>query len=580
LEADICATINRKLLIKIIKMKKETITKLFAAVVITVASAASGFAQTNLGAACGCPEVNQRGTILLSTLAVNGGATDGSLTANTTILDCSKTWILDKKIYVDAGKTLIIQPGTVIKGRYYAGADSATALIVSRGAKIIAAGTADCGIVFTAEADTLDGSYSIRNTGKWGGLVIAGRASNNLTLAANGPYTAGSGNGRLCVADGIGVFEGFASNDSRFQFGATPGSFDDNDNSGILKYVSVRHAGTVLTVGAEINGISFGSVGRGTVVENIEIVSCGDDNMEFFGGTVNVKHASFMFGNDDGFDYDDGYSGKVQFVFSVKGAPNDTLLTAKDADNGFECDADDQKSNLLPRSHPYIYNCTFIGNGKQTLTSDNSGIAGIEAKELTEGEFYNNIFANYRYGFNVVKSLPAPPTTRTEEAYANWSNASPGSNPGSLKVKCNIFVGCQKNIAIDKNAITAATAADTAQFYTTDKNIGMSSIPGFNYVWAMNGLNNTVGGQFDPNPTPGIVVAGCPTAPADGFFTPAAYAGAFDPNGPTWLSGWSYAQVLQVMGGLAPCPTDINQDGVTDNADFLILLSQFNLNCQ
>jgi hypothetical protein len=562
-------------------MKKETITKFFAAAVITVASAASGFAQTSLGAACGCPAVGTRPTVLLSTLAVNGGATDGSLTASTTILDCSTNWILDKKIFVDAGKTLIIQPGTVIKGRSRSTADSATALIVSRGAKIIASGTADCGIVFTAEADPMDGSYSIRNTGKWGGLVIAGKATNNLTLAANGPYVPMAGNGKLAVADGLGTFEGFASSDTRFQFGAdlTGGqSFDDNDNSGILKYVSVRHAGTVLQVGAEINGISFGSVGRGTIVENIEVSSCGDDNMEFFGGTVNVKHISFMFGNDDGFDYDDGYSGKAQFIFSVKGAPNDTLLTAKDADNGFECDADDQKSNLLPRSHPYIYNCTFIGSGKQTLTSDNSGISGIEAKELTEGEFYNNIFANYRYGFNPIKALG----TRTGgfEAYHNWLTSSGSPNAGSLKVKCNVFVGCQKDIAIDKNAVTATSAADSAQFFGTDMNVHMNSIPGFTYIWAMDGGTNVVGTQFDPNPTPGIMTAGCPTAPADGFFTPANYAGAFDPNGPTWMSNWSYAQVLQVMGGLAPCPTDINQDGVTDNADFLILLGQYNVSCQ
>src|SRR6185437_638040 len=238
-------------------MKKETVTKLVAAAAIAVSSITSGFAQTNLGASCGCPPVSSRPNVLLSTLASSGTGTDGSLTATTTILDCSKNWILDKKIFVDNGKTVVIHAGTVIKGRKRSTPDSATCLIVSRGGKIMADGNYDCPIVFTAEADPMDGSFPIKNNGQWGGLVLAGRATNNLTLAANGPYTPGAGNGLLSVADGLGYFEGFATNDPRMYFGAninptgtvTPEAFDDNDNSGILRYVSVRYAGAILNVG-------------------------------------------------------------------------------------------------------------------------------------------------------------------------------------------------------------------------------------------------------------------------------------------------------------------------------------------
>lgn len=567
-------------------MKKETVTKLVAAAAIAVSSITSGFAQTNLGAACGCPPVSSRPNVLLSTLATSGGANDGSLTAATTILDCSKNWILDKKIFVDNGKTILIHAGTVIKGRKYSTPDSATCLIISRGGKIMADGNYDCPIVMTAEADPMDGSFPIKNNGQWGGLVLAGRATNNLTLAANGPYTPGAGNGKLAVADGLAYFEGFATNDPRMYFGAninptstvTPAeTFDDNDNSGILRYFSVRYAGAILNVGGEINGISLGSVGRGTTIEHIEVISAADDNMEFWGGTVQVKYAAFMFGNDDMYDYDDGYNGKAQFVFSIKSSTNDTITTSKDADNGFECDADDQKSNLFPRSHPIFYNCTMIGNGKQILTSDNSGIAGIEAKELTEGEFYNNVFANFRYGLNLIKSLGT--RTGNEEAYQNWATNSGTAHSGNLKVKCNVFVGCQLPIAIDKNATGVLLSSDTAQFYTTDMNKAVTSIPGFNYIWAMNGNTNAVGTQFDATPNPGLSTAGCPTPPADGFFTPVTYKGAFDPNGKNWLSNWAYAQLLNTTGGLVPCPTDINQDGITDNADFLLLLAQFNVSC-
>lgn len=560
---------------------KKSITRLVAFAAFAVASIGTASAQSNLGADCGCPTpVSSRPTVLLSTLASSGGAADGELTAANTILDCSKTWILDKKIYVPSGKTLTINPGTVIKGRFRTTADSAVALTVERGGKIFASGTSTCQIVFTAEADNLDGTYPISNKGQWGGVLVAGKASNNLTLAANGPFQPGVGDGKLCVADGLGTFEGFSSTNSKDQFGAnlTLGeTFDDNDNSGILKYISIRHSGAVLQVGGEINGLTLGSVGRGTTIDHIEIVSCADDGIEFFGGTVNVKYYSSMFGNDDIFDYDDGFRGKAQFIFGVKASTNDTITTSKDADNGFECDADDQKSNLLQRSHPVVYNVTMIGNGKQVLTSDNSGIAAIEAKELTEGEFYNSVFANFRYGFNVIKALGT--RTGASEAYHNWSNAN-GNGSNSLKVKCNTFVACNSDITIDKNAAGTLLSADTAQFYSTDLNKRASSIPGFTYVWAMNSSSNAVTTQFDATPNPALSTVGCPSAPVDGFFSTAPYRGAFASTGQNWLSSWAYAQLLSVTPGLQPCPTDINGDGITNNVDFLQLLTRFNQSCQ
>lgn len=560
---------------------KKTVSKLILTAAVAVMSGVQAYAQTNLGSDCGCPTpVSSRPTVLLSSLAASGGATDGELTATNTILDCAHTWILDKKIYVPSGKTLTINPGTVIKGRFRTTSDSATALTVERGGKIFASGTETCQIVFTAEADNLDGTYPIQNKGKWGGVLIAGKATNNLTLAANGPFQPGVGDGRLCVADGLGTFEGFASTNSKDQFGVnlTAGeTFDDNDNSGILKYVSIRHSGAVLQVGGEINGLSLGSVGRGTTIEHIEVVSCADDNMEFWGGTVNVKYFTSMFGNDDMFDWDDGYSGKVQFVFGVKSSTNDTTLTSPDADNGFEMDADDQKSNLLPRSHPVIYNVTMIGNGKQALTSDNSGIAAIEAKELTEGEIYNSVFANFRYGLNLIKALGT--RTGASESYHNWANTG-GNGSNSLKIKCNSFVGMTKDIAIDKNSAGTLLSSDTAQFYTTDLNTHLATIPGFTYVWAMNGSTNAVTTQFDAIPNPALSTTGCPVAPVDGFFSVAPYRGAFASTGQNWLSTWAYAQLLTVTPGLQPCPTDINGDGITNNVDFLQLLGRFNQSCQ
>ncbi|MGZ4060832.1 MAG: hypothetical protein ACXVPU_17490 [Bacteroidia bacterium] len=597
---------------------------LIATAAFAIASIKTAEAQTNLGTSCGCPAVASRPTVNLSTLAVSGGANDGDLLANT-ILTCDKMWILDKKIYVPNGLSLTIEPGTVIKGVNTGVPSTATTLIVSRGGKIFADGTADCPIVMTAQADPMDGSFPIHNNGQWGGLVLAGQASNDLTLAKNGPFAAGVGDGKIAVADGLGTFEGFATSDFRDQFGVNlttpqPGyltTFDDNDNSGILRYVSVRYAGAILTVGGELNGISFGSVGRGTTVDHVEVIAAADDNMEFWGGTVNIKNCTFMFGNDDNFDWDDGYSGKVQNIFTVKTSQNDTVGTVWGAsDNGFEADADDQQSGNGSgvaigtiaaggyRSHPIIYNCTMIGNNKRQENSDNTGMAAIMAKELTEGEIYNCVFANFACGLDLwtgnkpgegARTATTSSTGQTViDAYDNWrdNNGTP-----SLKVKNNTFIGmgagapgaATATLVLDVSKISgsnsyfrnpashAASPRDTTQFYVTDGNVRAASVPGFTYLWDMDGSTNAVTTQYDATPNPALTTT--MVAPADGFFTPENYRGAFASGAPTWLTPWAYATLLSTTGGLAPCPTDINQDGITDNLDFLLLLGQFNVSC-
>ncbi len=605
-------------------MKK--ISNLIATAVLAVIAATPSIAQTNLGASCGCPSVASRPTVNLSTLATNGGVSDGDL-LNNTILTCDKMWILDKKIYVPNGKTLTVQPGTVIKGVATGVPTTATALIVSRGGQIIADGTAECPIVMTVQSDPMDGTTGINlpTASKWGGLVLCGQASNTLTLAKNGPFQAGVGDGRLCVADGLGTHEGFATSDFRDQFGVnltTPQAgykttFDDNDCSGILRYVSVRYAGQILQVGGELNGISFGSVGRGTIVDHVEVISAADDNMEFWGGTVNIKNCTFMFGNDDMFDWDDGYSGKVQNVFSIKVSTADTASAAtKDADNGFEMDSDDQQSGNGSgvaigtiqaggyRSHPVIYNVTMIGNNKRTESSDNTGMAAIMAKELTEGEIYNSVFANFAVGLNLWTGNKPGEGSRTAttsstgqsviDSYDNWRN---NNGTPSLIVKNNTFIGMgtgapgawAATLVKDVSKLSGSasyyhnvtshlpTAADSIQFYTTDGNINAATIPGFTYVWAMDGTSNAVSTKYNATPSPALATA--TVAPADGFFTPENYRGAFASGAPSWLSQWSYATLLQTTGGLAACPTDINQDGITDNSDFLILLGNFNQSC-
>ena len=582
--------------------QKMNFTKVVASVAIAFSAFNSLNAQSNLGASCGCPAVSSRPEIMVSSLpdyTAISGTFGGELVSGATFT-CDKTYILDKKIYIPSGQTLNIAPGTVIKGATAATPSDATALVIERGGKIIASGTESCPIVFTAQADPMDGTYAISNVAKWGGVVLLGKASNNLTFAANGPYVAGAGNGKLAVADGLGVLEGFATSNIQDRFGVmqnnlnpvageTVGTFDDNDNSGIMRYVSIRHSGAILAVGNEINGITLGSVGRGTTLEHIEIVSCGDDNIEFFGGTVNIKYITGLFGNDDMFDWDLGWSGKAQFIFGMKS----DLTSSVDSDNGFEADADDNKSNNAPRSHPVLYNVTLIGNAKTTGTSDNSALAAINAKELTEGEIYNSIFANFREGLNLVKSLGTGRTYPTGgESWNNWTNipgpasATAGNGSQSLKVVCNTFVGCTNPLTNGASGAAAGTAvtsgAEFTQFTVTDKNdiITGNTLPGFDYTFTVNTTTNAFTAKNDVTPSPALSVAGCPATPFDGFFEPAAYRGAFSSvNGDNWLSNWSYSQVLNTTKGVRACPTDLNLDGTTNVLDFLIFAPAFGTSC-
>jgi hypothetical protein len=706
---------------------KMTIKSLLTLASMTVLGTSATIAQQNLGAACGCPSTTSRTTQTIQSLAqANGVWTNlaassygGEITGNLT-LTCDKIWTLDQKIYVASGATLTIEPGTLIKGTVAPSLAAATALIIERGGKIMAPGTESCPIVFTAAADNLSGSYGVANKGQWGGVLVLGKASNNLKIATNGPFVPGA-SGKLAVADGLGVIEGFASSYPQDQFGValsvpagttsatspsgaynfsllagtatagqntnaigntkielsanapayvtqgqvvsgtgipagttilsiaskqltlsaaltaavaasdvitfdgtypnggvtgyfstmtyvapnsgsapvsgtsgtvanfvgnyytSTGSFDDNDNSGVMTYVSIRHSGANLLVGSEINGLTLASVGRGTKIEHIEIVSCADDNIEIFGGTVNLKYCTTLFGNDDMFDYDLGWTGKAQFFYGMKADQGGIGNVSVDNDNGIEADSDDNSNNATPRSHPILYNFTLMGNSKAAVTADNRSVSGANFKDGAEGELYNSIIAGFRNGINIEKGISAP---RTFNAYQNWTTEvaqqDADANTESLKIKCNTLIG--NTFAMGTNAGSTATvtglkAIEKAQF-TTDKNDSLTSLTGFSSAFAINGNTNANITKNDPVPTTALSIAGCPTPPSDGFFEPAPYRGAFSSTlGQNWLSDWSYSQVLGQTLGIKACPTDLDQDGDTDVNDFTIFAPAFGLSC-
>ena len=235
-----------------------------------------------------------------------------NITSNTT-WTADNVYELGGRITVLDGVTLTIEPGTVIKGQAGTGAN-ATALLVARGGKINAVGTQFKPIIFTSVADEITpeqvgaGLFISPNLdpatqGLWGGVIILGKA----------PISASASEIQI---------EGIPTTDPNGLYGGN----DVSDNSGVMKYVSIRHGGANIGNGNEINGLTLGGVGNGTTIENIEIVGNQDDGIEFFGGTVNVSNLLVWFSGDDAIDTDQAWAGTLNNFIVICGSATDHAL--------------------------------------------------------------------------------------------------------------------------------------------------------------------------------------------------------------------------------------------------------------
>lgn len=221
-------------------------------------------------------------------------------------------YVLDGRVVVGEGVTLTIEAGTIVKAQD-GQLSNASALIVDQGGKLVAEGTAAKPIIFTSVNDGIKvgetkSTLKITDAGQWGGVVMLGRAPISVTSA-----------------DGTAVIEGIPSNLDYGQYGGN----DANDNSGSLKYVSIRFSGVALSKDNEIQGLTLGGVGSATTIENIEIYSNADDGIEWFGGNVNVKNVLIYGQQDDGLDIDQAYSGTID---------NALVIQTEKSDSAFEID--------------------------------------------------------------------------------------------------------------------------------------------------------------------------------------------------------------------------------------------------
>lgn len=403
----------------------------------------------------------------------NGGGT------GTTTWTSDKQYLLNGLVFVNEGQVLTIEAGTVIRSKTGQG-EHASALIVARGGRIIAQGTSDKPIIFTCEGDDLEGSVPLKTKGLWGGLILLGYARLNLDAIES-------------HIEGIPYYE------TRGIYGGD----DDDDNSGILHYVSIRHAGTNIGEGNEIDGLTLGGVGRGTLIDKVEIISCKDDGIEFFGGTVNCRYIVSAFNGDDAFDYDLGYSGNGQFWLAVQDPGEGDLL--------IECGGGTDPELGLPLSKPVIYNGTFVGRG--SYITNQSALFSMNAC----GMLANSIFCNQAGGIGI-------------QYKDNLSNCYSQFEAGNIEIKNNLFWNVAENaeenifsvFADNGTDVTAQNQVFKAYFLLAENSV---FDPGFSITeesYMLIPLVN-VGENIAPLPDP--------------WFTEVSFKGAFGTA--NWIQGWT-----------------------------------------
>lgn len=375
--------------------------------------------------------------------AVATSTVSSDITSNTT---WSGVICLQNKVYVKNGATLTIQPGTVIRG------DKSTqgTLIITRGSKINAAGTASQPIVFTTNED-----IGNRFEGDWGGLVVLGAARNNQP-------------------GGVANIEGIApTTDTEF------GGSNDADNSGVLQYIRIEFAGIALQPNKEINGITFGSVGSATTVDHIQVSQSGDDSFEWFGGTVDCKYLIAYRGLDDDFDTDFGYRGRVQFGLIIR---DKDLSDAAGDSNAFESDNDATGSVAQPLTKAIFSNITIVGpkgNGSIALPVGEKFEKSFRLRRNTSLSVFNSISTGWEKGLSIEGTSAEDNFTGDSAFFANNILAGYGTGVKVVTASMsfyNNFFGSENNDSTSTVSAVNWVNLFTALGSTPDARLNASSV--------------------------------------------------------------------------------------------------------
>lgn len=357
---------------------------------------------------------------------------ENNITENTT-WETGKVYVLKNRVAVTAGATLTIKEGVVVKGEAGTGAN-ATALLIARGGKLNAEGTASAPIIFTSIADEImPGEIASPNldptlNGLWGGVIILG----------NAPISASAASIQI---------EGVPPSDQNGLYGGT----DNNDNSGVIKFISIRHGGANIGEGNEINGLTLGGVGSGTIIENVEVVANQDDGIEWFGGSVSVKNAIVWNSGDDAIDTDQAWSGTLDNFIVISGddtdhaleidGPEGTMLAAHIVKNGsIKGNPATELGDFRDGARGTFSNIYFFGfpdpavdgrgdfslSGDKTLATFADGHLVFQNLQVTlpEGVALTSVFKNGTSAHATAVAAGANTVGADKSAFAGWSWAS------------------------------------------------------------------------------------------------------------------------------------------------------------
>ncbi|MFZ4680143.1 MAG: T9SS type A sorting domain-containing protein [Flavobacterium sp.] len=378
------------------------------------------------------------------------------ITANTT-WSANNVYELNGTIFVRNNATLTIPAGTLIKSNA-----TAASLIVTRGAKLNAIGTASSPIVFTSK-----NAAGSRNRGDWGGIVLLGK-------------------GRYNINNGVNYIEGISQTvETQFGGGLTP---INDDNSGTLKYVRIEYAGYVFSPNNELNGLTMGACGSGTTIDYVQVSYSNDDSFEWFGGSVDCKHLVALAGLDDDFDTDNGYNGRVQFGLSIKDPSGFDISTSEcfESDNSAGTGANVGNATTDAWKTSAIFtNFTCLGPVyRATLTTPATSVNNLHDKaarlrRATQLKVFNSLFLDFRRGLQFENDSVTNFTTGNTTIWQN--NIIAGSTPiisSTTAIADKYTAGSNSSLA-GTTTTTAATGTSLILVNPYPANSGSTTPPGY-----------------------------------------------------------------------------------------------------
>ena len=358
----------------------------------------------------GCRKIESDGQVIIVDGGGGSGSTGQTITLQgrinaDTLLRKENTYILKGLVYVVGNHTMTIQPGTVIRGSF-AGSDVG-ALIITRGSKIHAAGTAAEPIVFTSAAPN-------PQSGDWGGIVICGKAPINTSF--NGTTGLFQVEGGIDNANGDGLA---GSGD------AVAPSPVANDNSGVLSYVRIEYAGYAFQPDKEINSLTLAGVGSGTTIDHIQVSYAKDDAFEWFGGTVNAKYLVAFKTQDDDFDTDNGFGGKVQFGLVMR----DSLVADISNSEAFESDNNASGTTASPKTNAVFSNITAIGPRASSTNMGSSLFRGAAHIRRNSGvSIFNSVIIGWPRGIEIDATTGTSTAFNIEDSIIRFRNNTLAGN--------------------------------------------------------------------------------------------------------------------------------------------------------